>query len=206
MDVRTGTERVGHRRRNVPELLASSVDLSTAPKAAECIKEYGAKPDPFGPDAARLGEEPRTDHELYARDYDKRILCFKCEDACGDQWRNTVAFSVSGRGFDARIGVEHDAPLTESACVYFGNCIEVCPTGALSFKSEFDMRAAGTWDESRQSGTTTVCGYCGVGCTLTPHVQDNEIVKVASPHDNPVTHRNLRIKGRFGHQHVQNRG
>lgn len=46
----------------------------------------------------------------------------------------------------------------------------------------------------------------GVGCNLTLHVQDNEIVKVTSPHDNPVTHRGLCIKGRFGYQHVQNRG
>lgn len=44
----------------------------------------------------------------------------------------------------------------------------------------------------------------GVGCRLTTHVQDNESVKVTSP-DDPVTHGNLRIKGRFGHQHGQNR-
>lgn len=47
--------------------------------------------------------------------------------------------------------------------------------------------------------------YCGVGCNVTLHVQDNETVKVTSPHDNPVAHGNLRIKGRFGFQHVQNR-
>jgi predicted molibdopterin-dependent oxidoreductase YjgC len=52
--------------------------------------------------------------------------------------------------------------------------------------------------------TTTVCAHCGVGCNVTLHVQDNEIVKVTS-HDNPVTHGNLCIKGRFGFQHVQNR-
>jgi predicted molibdopterin-dependent oxidoreductase YjgC len=152
-----------------------------------------------------VDEEPRVDNDLYVRDYDKCILCYKCVDACGDQWQNTFAISVVGRGFDARIAVEHDAPLTDSACVYCGNCIEVCPTGALSFKSEFDMRAAGTWNEAEQTETTTVCAYCGVGCNLTLHVQENEIVKVTSPHDNPVTHGNLCIKGRFGYQHVQNR-
>lgn len=51
-----------------------------------------------------------------------------------------------------------------------------------------------------------MCAYRGVGCSLTLHVQDNEIVKVTSPQDNPVTHGNLCIKGRFGYQHVQNRG
>jgi predicted molibdopterin-dependent oxidoreductase YjgC len=51
-----------------------------------------------------------------------------------------------------------------------------------------------------------VCEYYGVGCGPTPHVQDNEIVKVTPPYDDPVTHGNLCIKGRIGHQHVQNRG
>lgn len=83
--------------------------------------------------------------------------------------------------------------------------IEACPTGALSFGTGFDMRAAGTWDEPARTETTAVCTSCGVGCNVTLHVQDNEIVKVASPHDNPVTHGNLCIKGRFGFQHVQNR-
>ncbi|OEU91737.1 NADH dehydrogenase [Streptomyces abyssalis] len=202
MTVSTDTERARHSRKIVLELLASATDLSTTPRAAEWIKEYGAKPDRFGADAATMNEQPKIDNDLYVRDYDKCILCYKCVDACGEQWQNSFAISVAGRGFDARISTEHDAPLTDSACVYCGNCIEVCPTGALSFKSEFDMREAGTWDEDRQTETTTVCAYCGVGCNLTLHVQDNEIVKVSSPLDNPVTHGNLCIKGRFGYQHV----
>ena len=58
---------------------------------------------------------------------------------------------------------------------------------------------------SAKTATTTVCTFCGVGCNLTLHVQDNEIVKVTSPHESSVTHGNLCIKGRFGWQHVQNR-
>ena len=73
------------------------------------------------------------------------------------------------------------------------------------FKSEHDMRAAGTWDEGAQTVTDTICPYCGVGCTLSLHVQDNTIVKVTSPTDSAITHGNLCIKGRFGFQHAQNR-
>jgi len=87
--------------------------------------------------------------------------------------------------------------------VYCGNCIAVCSTGALMPTTEFEMRVAGTWDESRQATTDTICPYCGVGCNLTLHVQDNRIVKVTSPHDHDITHGNLCIKGRFGYQHVQ---
>jgi predicted molibdopterin-dependent oxidoreductase YjgC len=73
------------------------------------------------------------------------------------------------------------------------------------FKTEQDMRAEGTWDDEAQSTTDTICPYCGVGCTLTLHVQDNEIVKVTSPLDHEVTSGHLCIKGRFGWQFVQNR-
>ena len=79
----------------------------------------------------------------------------------------------------------------------------VVPTGALMFKSEFDLRQAGTWDESKQTVTDTICPYCGVGCTLRLHVQDNQIVKTMSPPDHDVTSGNLCIKGRFGTQFVQ---
>lgn len=202
MEVRTDTERVRHSRRLVLELLASSVDLSTTPGVGAWMERYGAEPDRFGTDVETVAQPPKVDNDLYVRDYAKCILCYKCVDACGDQWQGTFAIGVAGRGFDAHISTEFDVPLPESACVYCGNCIEVCPTGALSFKTEFDLRAAGEWDEERQTVTDTICPYCGVGCTLSLHVQDNRIVKVTSPHDQPITHGNLCIKGRFGWQHV----
>ena len=108
-------------------------------------------------------------------------------------------------GFDARISTEFDVGLPDSACVYCGNCIGVCPTGALMFKSEHDMRQDGSWDESRQAVTTTICPYCGVGCNLDLHVQDNRIVKVTSPLDHDVGHGHLCVKGRFGFEFVQRR-
>jgi predicted molibdopterin-dependent oxidoreductase YjgC len=216
MVVMTDTERARHSRRLVLELLGSSVDLSIAPNVARWQEDYGAEPSRFGSDgadgaatehvgAATVEQPPTIDNDLYVRDYAKCILCYKCVDACGEQWQGTFAISVAGRGFDARISTEFSVPLTDSACVYCGNCIAVCPTGALVFKSEFDRRAAGTWDEERQTRTDTICPYCGVGCTLTLHVQDNEIVKVTSPQDHAITSGNLCIKGRFGFQHVQNR-
>ena len=147
----------------------------------------------------------KVDNTLYVRDYSKCVLCYKCVQACGDEAQNTFAIAVAGRGFDARISTENAVPLTDSACVYCGNCIGVCPTGALMFKSEHDMREQGTWDESRQKQTDTICGYCGVGCTLTLHVQEDKIVKVTSPADIDITHGNLCIKGRFGFEGINNR-
>jgi predicted molibdopterin-dependent oxidoreductase YjgC len=231
MKVHTDTERVRTSRKLVLELLASSVDLSTSPQAPDYLARYGADPERFGPaagpagagerdarlpgeheppdeqgaTAATVGQPVKVDNELYVRDYAKCILCYKCVEACGVDAQNTFAIAVAGRGFDARISTEWNVGLPDSACVYCGNCIGVCPTGALMFRSEHEMRAAGTWDETTQSRTDTICPYCGVGCTLTLHVQENEIVKVTSPLDVSTTHGHLCVKGRFGFQFVQAR-
>jgi predicted molibdopterin-dependent oxidoreductase YjgC len=156
------------------------------------------------PAAAETVAQPvKVDNDLYVRDYSRCILCYKCVEACGEDAQNTFAIAVAGRGFDARISTEFDVALPESACVYCGNCIGVCPTGALMFKSEFDMREAGTWEPQSQTVTDTICPYCGVGCTLSLHVQDNAIVKVKSPADSSVTDGHLCVKGRFGYEFVQ---
>jgi predicted molibdopterin-dependent oxidoreductase YjgC len=228
MEIGTDTERVQHSRRMVFELLAGSVDLSLVDGSTRSwMEHYGvdggrygaagpvgdngvrrpghhAPPDPAV--AASVAQPVKVEDDLYVRDYGKCILCYKCVEACGPDAQNTFAIQVGGRGFDARIATEFDVELPESACVYCGNCVGVCPTGALMFKSEFDLRAAGRWDEPSQTVTTTICPYCGVGCNLELHVQDNEIVKVTSPLDHQVTSGHLCIKGRFGYQHVQNRG
>ncbi len=203
MQIKTDSERVRLSRRMVLEFLASAVDISTAPQFAAYLERYGTQPERFGAATATVKQPVKIDNDLYVRDYSKCILCYKCVEACGVDAQNTFAIAVSGRGFSAGIATEFDVPLPESACVYCGNCIGVCPTGALMFKSEFDMRQAGAWDESRQDQTTTICPYCGVGCNLTVHEQDGKIVKVTSPLDHSVTHGNLCIKGRFGWQFVQ---
>jgi predicted molibdopterin-dependent oxidoreductase YjgC len=227
MKVATDSERVRLSRKMVLEFLASSVDLSCASDDVRgWIGRYGADPARYGApkpparegerDRAHVGHHPapsgeaatvaqpvKVDNDLYVRDYARCILCYKCVQACGVEAQNTFAIAVAGRGFDARISTELATPLPESACVYCGNCIGVCPTGALMFKSEHDLRKAGRWDESRQTVTDTICPYCGVGCTLELRVQDNRIVRVTSPLDHDVTSGHLCIKGRFGWQFVQ---
>jgi NADP-reducing hydrogenase subunit HndD len=230
MVVRTDTERVRHSRKLVLELLASSVDVGLASADVHrWLGGYGADPERFGPRmdplppgerderppghhhdpepwVAETVEQPvKVDNELYVRDYARCILCYKCVEACGVDAQNTFAIAVAGRGFDARISTEFAVPLDESACVYCGNCIGVCPTGALMFSSEHELREAGAWDEGSQAVTETICPYCGVGCELELHVQDERIVKVTSPSDNQITNGHLCVKGRFGFAFVQSR-
>src|SRR4029077_1190775 len=148
-------------RRMVLEFLGSSVDLELAsPDVKRWVDEYGAASDrdrpqtqpapagerdarhpghhhePDGAAAETVAQPVKVDNDLYVRDYSKCILCYKCVEACGTDAQNTFAIAVAGRGFDARISTEGDVQLPDSACVYCGNCIGVCPTGALMFRSE----------------------------------------------------------------------
>ncbi len=205
MVVRTDSERVRHSRRMVLELLDSSVDLSQASDDVQRWKaEYGVDAARYGDDAETVAQPVKIDNDLYVRDYARCILCYKCVKACGTDAQYTFAISAAGRGFDARIATEYDTELPDSACVYCGNCIGVCPTGALKSVREHELREQGRWDAEHETVTTTVCSFCGVGCNLELHVQRGEIVNVTSPADHSVTHGHLCIKGRFGFQHVQN--
>ena len=206
MVVATDSERVRTSRKMVYELLASSVDLDRADDEVHAwMDHYGCDPGRMGDkvDIATVAQPPKVQDDLYVRDYERCILCYKCVEACGDDAQFTFAIATAGRGFDAHISTEFDVTLPDSACVYCGNCIGVCPTGALVFKTEHDMREEGTWDEDAQAVTTTVCSFCGVGCNLELHVQDEQIVKVTSPADHSITNGHLCIKGRFGWQHAQ---
>jgi len=199
MVVSTETDRAVHSRKLVMELLGSASELErSGGEVGGWMEEYAADTTRFGPDALTVAQPAKVEDDLYVRDYGRCILCYKCVDACGVDHQNTFAIAVAGRGFDAHISTEFDVALPDSACVYCGNCIAVCPTGALEGKVAWDMKEAGTWDEPKQEVTRTVCAYCGVGCNLDIHTQDGRIVDVTSPLDHEVTLGNLCIKGRFG--------
>ena len=206
MVVSTESERVNTSRRMVLELLASSVELDRADKEIiEWMNYYGSNPDRMGnSNEVKTSKQPvKIQDNLYVRDYERCILCYKCVEACGEDAQHTFAIATAGRGFEAHISTEFDVELPESACVYCGNCIGVCPTGALVFKTEHDMREDNSWNPDNQKVTETICGFCGVGCNLELHTQDEKIVKVTSPSDHSVTEGPLCIKGRLGWQPAQ---
>jgi predicted molibdopterin-dependent oxidoreductase YjgC len=200
MEIFTETPRVRDARRVVLELLQSSVDTSTSPSLLGYAARYGTQPERLAGGATVTQPVRAGDNRLYVRDYSRCILCYKCVEACGHDVQKTFAIAVAGRGFEAHIDTGFDVPLGDSPCVYCGNCVAVCPTGALMGSTEFGMRQEGIWQEESQKQVDTICPYCGVGCQLRLHVQDNRIVKVSSPRDHPITRGFLCVKGRFGYE------
>jgi predicted molibdopterin-dependent oxidoreductase YjgC len=206
MVVSTDSERVRRSRKMVLEFLGTANELDQADAIVDMATRYGADSSRYPETAAAVDESIRVQDTLYVRDYDRCVLCYKCVEACGDDAQHTYAIAVAGRGFGARISTEYDVALPDSACVYCGNCVAVCPTNALQFHTEYTLREAEDWRPEEQTVTQTVCSYCGVGCNLDLHVQDERIVAVTSPTDHDVTWGNLCIKGRFGYTYVQPEG
>lgn len=136
MVVHTQNERIQRARRTILEMLDSTVDLSNAPDIQGLITEYKADPNRF-PGALRRSSPILDDNPMYIRDYEKCILCWRCVQVCAEDAQYTFAINFTGRGFNTSIGTFFDKPMPETSCVFCGQCVGVCPTGALKPKREW---------------------------------------------------------------------
>jgi predicted molibdopterin-dependent oxidoreductase YjgC len=136
MKVQTQTERVILTRRTILEMLAASVDLSNAPDILDLLKEYQANPDRF-PQSEPRNPPILDDNPMYIRDYAKCILCWRCVQVCAQDAQFTFAINFSSRGYQTQIGTFYGSSIPETTCVFCGQCIGVCPTGALKSKREW---------------------------------------------------------------------
>jgi NADH dehydrogenase/NADH:ubiquinone oxidoreductase subunit G len=148
MLVQSESERVKRARRTILEMLNASTDLSQAPELQEQMAAYDADRDRF-PQAKYRDQAIQDDNPFYVRDYEKCILCWRCVQACGDDLQFTYALSVGGRGHATHIATFFDAPMPETTCVFCGNCVAVCPTGALRGKTEFFLEQGLDYDQIR---------------------------------------------------------
>jgi predicted molibdopterin-dependent oxidoreductase YjgC len=139
MVVNTETERVLTARRVILELLASTVDLSEAPEITAYMARIGARPERFAGGLRR--EIPvAVDNPFYVRDYSKCVMCWRCIQVCADDVQNTYALTWGGRGIHSHVTTAYDAPMPGTTCVFCGNCVGVCPSGALIGRHEFEER------------------------------------------------------------------
>ncbi len=150
MKVVTASERAERSRRTILEMLASAVDLSQAPEIHNFIDAYRADPARF-PEAARRAYPVLDDNPMYLRDYSKCILCWRCVQVCADDAQYTYAINFTGRGFKTGVGTFFDKSMPETSCVFCGQCVGVCPTGALKPKREALLEQGVPLDEILQA-------------------------------------------------------
>jgi len=148
--VATSSVRVERSRRTILEMLASAVDLSQAPEIERLMRDTHADRMRF-PDAERRAVPLLDDNPMYIRDYSKCILCWRCVQVCADDAQFTYAINFTGRGFETSIGTFFDKPMPETTCVFCGQCVGVCPTGALKPKRESLLEQGLSLDEIMQA-------------------------------------------------------
>jgi len=134
--VKTRSPNVERARRTILEMLAATVDLSESPELQTRLEEYDAHPERFT-GAKRHAPPVIDDNPVYIRDYAKCVLCWRCVQVCGQDAQFTHALSFNGRGFDTSIGTFYNNPLPLTTCVFCGQCVGTCPTGALVGKREY---------------------------------------------------------------------
>jgi NADP-reducing hydrogenase subunit HndD len=138
MVVNTETERVHTARRVILELLASTVDLRQAPEVLEYAGRYGARIERYA-GGARRRFAVMDDNPFYLRDYSQCILCWRCIQACGEDIQHTFALTWGGRGLESHVATFYGDGMPDTTCVFCGNCVAVCPTGALQGKAEHEL-------------------------------------------------------------------
>lgn len=138
MQVETQNDRVKRSRRTILEMLNASVDLSEAPEIQQHMQTYQADKARFP--AATAREHPvRVDNPFFVRDYSQCVTCWRCVQVCAEDAQYTFALTLEGRGHNTAVSTAFDADMMDSPCVFCGQCIDVCPTGALKPVVEWGM-------------------------------------------------------------------
>jgi NADH-quinone oxidoreductase subunit G len=189
MVIRTTTPAIIEARRMVLELLLIKhpLDCPVCDKAGECslqdlVHEYGLGPSRF--DAEKGYLPPDYESAIIERNISRCILCGKCVRICDEQ-NGVGEWAFTRRGTRARISTDFDRPLD---CEFCGECVEICPVGALTTR-QFKYKAR-SWN---LEATSSVCNYCGCGCTISYETREGKIMRVG-----PAKNNYLCAKGRFG--------
>ena len=199
MRVATHTEEIKDYRKTLLEMLLSEMASTNANPYSNkvgptefdrAVEEYEARQDAFPQLRARAKASHDT-NPFIQRDYDYCIACYRCTNICND-WEQAAAITVDGRGQDSSIFTFFDNELMDSPCTFCGQCINTCPTGALTDRKVISQDITA----ENVDHTQTVCPYCGVGCGIELLTHDGEIIG-AEPDFSAASRGSLCVKGQF---------
>ena len=169
-------------------------DVALSCTLQDYCTEYGVDQNRFIGTYSKFKVDTR--HPFIKIDSNKCIRCGRRVATCSEIL-NVSALGFVNRGFKTIVKPALEKALHETNCVACGNCIDVCPTGALNEKMPF--RRSGPW---KMESIFNVCNYCSVGCNITINAKTPDLFFVtgAPPHHGP-NKGELCVKGRFGYQH-----
>ena len=203
MVVETGSARATFARKGVFELLACDQpphDMAPDRDASfwQWADELGAKANKYPADNS-IEIPADMSHPAMAVALNACIHCGLCARACREVQHNDI-IGLSYRGQGTKVTFDLDDPMGTSACVACGECVAVCPTGALMPATCVD-KASGIGSREYDASIPSVCPYCGVGCQITYHLREGEISHVEG-RDGPANENRLCVKGRFGFNYI----
>ncbi len=198
MAVLTNTERIIETRKMIVELYLSSGkhNCMSCEDCGSCeLQEVAYRLGIEKSDFPAVEKDRPVDVScpMIVRNMNKCIQCYRCIFACNDIAVNEV-LDMGYRGSKMIVVCDTDKPMGKSSCVVCGECVQLCPTGALTEK-----KAIGKGRHWETNKVRTTCPYCGIGCQLQLHVKDNEIIKVTGAEDVEPNYGSLCVKGRFGY-------
>ena len=196
MVVHTNSPHVVDTRAFMLDMLLANhpLDCPICDKGGEC--ELQDLVMAYGPRVSRFREPKRVFHSkdiqlspVIIMNVNRCIQCQRCVRMC-EEVVGAVALGTVDKGMDTAVtGFEGSL----ASCDQCGNCVEVCPVGALmSFPYRYKARP---WDLVE---TDTICPHCGTGCQLTVGARNGEFMRVRSKWDHGVNLETLCARGRFG--------
>lgn len=203
MVVTTESEVISKVRRGILEFLLINhpLDCPYCDKAGEC--ELQDMVDKYGPNVGRFKEEkrkvPESHHDqILTRNMERCVVCTRCVRMCNDI-QGASAIDMVGRGGNTKM-----EPFSSESfnCEYCGNCLTVCPVGAIL--SRLYIHSYRPWQVDEE--VETICSYCGVGCSLVVQIRDDSIKRVIPKIGLGLNKGLLCAMGRFGYEYIGDAG
>jgi formate dehydrogenase major subunit len=210
MRVHTNTPAAAQNRTAVLSMLLERYPVERIPENGtrnefeRMAAKYGGRTDQRSGLGVRGGDD-RAGDPMIQHDMSTCILCTRCVRAC-DDIQVVGVLEVAARGDHAEIIVGADGNPEHAGCTWCGECVRVCPTGAIHDILPIAKFQPETLAQP-ESTVRSVCPYCGVGCQIDLKVRGRDVIRVESPwiEEDTPNQGSTCVKGRFGTDFIMHR-